>query len=161
MSAPKLIEHFKSVTGLAPIVPSSSTPRRVSLKDYNHLTVIITVRNATTVTGSAITLHQATTVAGAGEKALAFASVWQNLDTTATDDLTQTAVVSNTFTTLATNSAQAKYVLEVDASDLDINNGFDVVRVGTGNATAATLSVEYLLSGPRYKQAALPTAITD
>lgn len=161
MSAPKLIEHFKSVTGLAPIVPSSSTPRRVSLKDYNHLTAIVTVRNATTVTGSAITLLQSTSVAGGGEKTLAFTRVWQNLDTTATDDLTETVVAGNTFTTLTTNNAQAKYVLEVDASDLDLTNGFDVVRVGTGNATAATVSVEYIMSGARYKQAALPSAITD
>ena len=156
-----LVEMFKLVTGIAPIVPSTTTPDYVSLKNYQHFTAIITVKNATTVTGSAITLKQATAVAGTGEKALAFTSMWGNVDTGASDTLVKTAVTSNTFTTDDTNSKDLKYVVEVDASQLDVAGGFDCIRVGTDDATAATLNVEYLLSNARYAQATPPSAIVD
>lgn len=163
MISKRIVDSAKVVVGLAPILPSSSTPDYVSLKDYGHVTAIIAVDNATTVTGSAITLKQATAVAGTGEKELAFTKVWKNEDVATSDTLVETAVTSNTFTTVATNNLNSLYVIEVDASDLDINNGFDCFRVGTGNATAAVLSVVYVLSDARYSGAALAaqTAITD
>jgi hypothetical protein len=159
----RLVDKLKPVIGLDPVVPSSSTPDYVSLKNYKHLTAIVLVKNATTVTGSAITLLQASAVAGTGEKALAFTKVWANTDTGAGDTLTETAVSSNTFTTNSTNSKNLMYVIEVDAQDLDIDNGFDCVRVGTGNATAATVTVLYILSQPRYSGSVgdLPSAIVD
>jgi len=52
-------------------------------------------------------------------------------------------------------------VIEVDASELDMANGFDCIRVGTGNATAATVTVLYILSNPRYAGASMPSAIVD
>lgn len=157
----RLVETHKIVTGLAGLVPSSTTPDYVSLKDYSHVTAIITVDNATTVTGSAITLHQATSVAGAGEKALAFSTVWANVNTDASDALVPTAVVSNTFTPPTTNNLNTQYVIEIDAADLDTNNGFDCFRVGTGNAVAQSVSVVYILGGSRYMQTTPPAAITD
>jgi len=161
MIAKRLVDSAKLVTGLDSVVPSSSTPDYVSLKDYGHFTAVILVKNATTVTGSAITLKQASAVAGTGEKALAFTKVWANTDTGAADALTETAVSSNTFTTDATNSKNLMYVIEVDASELDMANGFDCIRVGTGNATAATVTVLYILSNPRYAGASMPSAIVD
>lgn len=157
----RLVETCKLVTGLAPITPSSSTPDYVSLKDYRHLTVIVTVDNGTTVTGSAITLKQATAVAGTGEKELAFTKAWRNIDTDAADALAEFAVTSNTFTTDATNAKNLQYVLEVDASELDLANGFDCVRLGTGNGANMVLSATYILSQPRYAMATPPAAITD
>lgn len=162
-SGTRQIDKGKFVAGLCPITPSTSTPDYVSLKHYGHLTAVILVDNATTVTGSAITLKQATAVAGTSEKALAFATVWANTDIDAGDTLTETAVSSNTFTTDATNNKNLMYVIEVDAADLDVANGFDCVRVGTGNATAAVVSVLYFLSQPNYagSAASLPSAIVD
>lgn len=156
-----LVSTQKIVDGLTCITPSTSTPDYVSMKDASRLTIVIKVRNATTVTGSAITLKQATAVAGTSEKALGFTKMWANLDTAATDTLVETAVTSDTFTTLSTNSKLAMYVIEVDAASLDTTNGFDCVRAGTGDATAATLDVTYYLSGLRYPQATPPAAITD
>jgi hypothetical protein len=144
------IDYNKIVTGLAAILPSSSVPDYVSMKNYAHLTVIINVHNVTTVTGSAITLKQATTVAAGGEKALAFTKMWANLDVVAGEDFTEVAVVSNTFTTDATNSKDLLYVIEVPASTLDIAGGFDCVRAGTANAVAATVNVLYILSRGKF-----------
>lgn len=163
MSKP-LVSTAKIVPVLASVTPSTTTPRYVSLKDYTHATILVTVKNATTVTGSAITLKQATTVAGTNEKTLAFTKVWANTDNSSSstgDTLTETAVTSNTFTTDSTNSKNLTYVMEVESSDLDTANGFDCFRIGTGDATAATLTVNYILSGSRYSQATPPIAITD
>lgn len=157
----RLVDSAKIVIGLDPTVPSSSTPDYVSLKDYGHVTAIVLVKNATTVTGSAITLKQATAVAGTSEKALSFATAFRNIDTAAADALAEFTVSSDTFTTDATNSKNLMYVIEVDAAQLDVTNGFDCFRVGTGNATAATVTVLYILSSPRYSQATPPAAITD
>lgn len=139
-----LAEHIKVVEGLAPVVPSSSTPDYISLKDVESVDVLIHVKNATTVTGSAITLHQATTVAGGSVKALAFTTYYRNIDTAASDALTKQTAVSNTFTTDATNSKNLMYRIPVDPASLDVANGFDCIRAGTGDATAATVSVYYL-----------------
>lgn len=157
----RMVETSKIVQGLAPILPSSSTPDYVSLKDYGRVTVIIEVDNGSTVTGSAITLKQATAVAGTGEKALAFDKVWQNIDTGASDALVETAVTSDTFTTDTTDDKNLMYVIEVNTEELDSNNDFDSFRVGAADATAAVLSITYILHDARYKQTTPPTAITD
>ncbi len=161
MISKRLVDSAKVVTGLAPITPSTSTPDFVSMKNWGHLTAIICVDNGNTVTGSAITLKQDVVVAGSSEKALAFSKVWANVDTGASDALVETAVTSNTFTTNTTNAKNLLYVIEVDAADLDVTNGFDCVRVGTGDAANTVLSVVYVLSNPRYADASTTTAITD
>lgn len=136
--------------GLAPITPSSSTPLYVSMKNHKKLTVIISCDNATTVTGSAITLKQATAIAGTSEKALSFSKMWANTDTAAGSTLTETTVTSDTFTTNTTNAKNLLYVIEVDATDLDMDNNFDCVRAGTGNAANTIICVLYYLHEPRF-----------
>jgi hypothetical protein len=154
-----LSEQAKLVNGLLSTVPSTSTPAYVSLKDYERLTIVITVKNATTVTGSAITVKQATAVAGTSEKAVSFTSAKRNIDLAAGDALSAFTVSSNTFTTDSTNSKNLMYVIEVTPDMLDVDGGFDCVRAGTGDATAATVSVLYILSGPKYST--LPSAVID
>jgi len=157
-----LVELTKIVVGLAPIVPSSSTPQRVTLKNKAHISIVISQLNAASgMTGSAITLLQSTTIAGGGEKALAFTQAWRNLDISASDTLVNFAVASNTFTTDATASKQSLYVIEVNVTDLDINNGFRVIRAGTANATNSTVSVIYILWPDFYTRSTLPSAILD
>lgn len=148
-----LTEQIKIVEGLLGVVPSTSTPDYVSFKNFERALVLISVKNATTVTGSAITLKQATAVAGTGEKPLAFTKALRNLDTAAADALAEFAVSNNTFTTDNTNSKNLMYAIEVKAEDLDVNGGFDCIRAGTGDATAATVTVTYLLFGAKVKGA--------
>jgi hypothetical protein len=156
-----LHEQAKIVWGMGPKVPSSTVPDYVSLKGYSRCCIIITGLNTTTVTGSAITLKQATAVANTGEAALAFDKMFANLDVTATDTLVETAVSSNTFTTDATNSINFMYVIDVRPEMLDLANNYDCIRLGTGNATNATLSATYILYPAKYAKATPPTAITD
>lgn len=156
----RLVENTKVVTGFAPATPSSSTPDFVSMRYYRHLTAIIIADNGNTVTGSAVTLKQSTVVAGSDEKALAFSKVYANTDTGASDALVETAVTSNTFTTNTTNAKNLLYVIELDVEELDVNNNFDCVRVGLGDAANTVISVVYILSEPRYAGAP-PSAIVD
>jgi hypothetical protein len=150
-SGKKFVDSEKLVIALHGIVPSSSVPKWVSLKDYAHVTVIVSFKNATTVTGSAIALQQATAVAGTGAKALAFTEMWAVVDDSATVVPVKTAVVSNTFTTDATNSKTGFYLIEVDTDTLDRDNGFDCFQATTGNGTAATIEVSYILRAARYE----------
>jgi len=128
----------------------------VSLKGYQRCQIIISIADGTTVTGSTITLKQATAVAGTSEKALAFTRMLANTDYAASKTMVETAVTSNTFTTQTTNSKDSLYIIDVDASDLDVANGFDCLRVdGTGHAATASRGVVvlYNLYGARYSGA--------
>lgn len=150
MSGINILDRIHVVEGLAPVVPSSSTPDYVSLKLARQVGVLIHAKNATTVTGSAITLKQASAVAGTGEKALPFTTYYSKVDTGAADaPWTKQTASSNTFTTDNTNSKNSLYFIPIDPASLDINNGFDCIRAGTGNATAATITVFYVIV-PKY-----------
>ena len=135
----------------------------VSLKGYRRCQIIIGIADGTTVTGSTITLKQATAVAGTSEKALAFTRMLANTDYAASKALTETAVTSNTFTTQTVNSKISLYVIDVEAESLDVANGFDYIRVdGTGHAATSPLGsfVLYNLYGSRFPGAAV-AATTD
>ena len=157
----RLLDGCTVVEGLAPRTPSTSTPDYVSLKNVLWCTVLIVVDNATTVTGSAITLKQATSVAGGSEKALSFSKAYRNIDTAAADQLAEFTVTSDTFTTDTTDNKNLIYVIEVDPSTLDTNNGFDCLRAGTANATAAVVGVYYILKMKDKKGVTCPVVITD
>jgi hypothetical protein len=161
MSFRLIPDHYAVVTGLAPITPSTSTPDYVSLKNVLRLTAVIVVDNGNTVTGSAITLKQATAVAGTSEKALAFSKAWRNIDSGAADGLTEFTVTSDTFTTDTTNAKNLVYVIDVDPASLDTNNGFDCVRVGTGDAANTVLSVLYLVQLRETGGSSQPSVIVD
>jgi len=156
------IDNFKFVTGCAPAALTSTAGDGdyISMREYARLTVIISVLNGSTVTGGAVTLKQASDVAGTGEKALGFSTMWANTDAGASDTLVSTAVTSDTFTTSTTNSKILMYVIEVSARELDIANGFDCVRVDVASMANAVGTVIYMLSGAREKPVIARSAIT-
>ena len=160
-------ERNKIVLGSPGIVAHATTAGDcgyVSLKNYDRVTIVIAIDNASTVTGLAVTLKQATAVAGTSEKALAFTVMGVMADTSVSssvitgETLTETAVTNNTFTTLTTDNKNALYVIEVKASDLDSANGFDCVRVDGLLQANSVACVLYILSDARYSGAA---SITD
>lgn len=129
----------------------------VSLKGYQRVRITVDILNGSTVTGSTITLKQATAVAGTGEKALAFTRMLANIDVAASQAMTETAVTSNTFTTDTTNAKLLRYVIDVLASDLDVDGGFDCIRLdGTGAVNHLACCVNYDLYGSRYGSAVSP-----
>ncbi len=54
MSTAQFVEQAKIVQVLSNTTPSSTTPRRISMKGWERCTVVINALNATTVTGLAI-----------------------------------------------------------------------------------------------------------
>lgn len=160
---PRLIDNVKTVMGCAPAALTSTAGDGdyVSLKNFSKLRITLAVLNGTTVTGGAVTLLQASDVAATGAKALAFTKMYANTDCAAGDTLTETAVTSSTFTTGTTNAKQLLYVIEVDASDLDVANGFDCVRVDVASMANAVGVVLYDLYGSRYSSPLAVAAITD
>lgn len=159
----RLIDNHKIVTGIAPIAMATTAGDAdyVSLKGYQGISIILNVNNAATVTGCAVTLKQATDVAGTSEKALAFTKMWANTDIAASDTLTETAVTSNTFTTDTTDNKDLLYVMEIDASELDVANGFDCVRLDGLLMANAVGAVTYILHGARNSSPIAKSAITD
>jgi|SRR5687768_676616 len=159
----RLIDNAKTVMGCAPaaLATTAGDGDYVSMKNFAKARITIAVLNGTTVTGGAVTLKQASAVAGTGEKALSFDKMFANTDCAAGDTMTETAVTSDTFTTSTTNSKQLLYVIEVDASDLDVANGFDCVRVDVASMANAVGTVIYDLYGARYSSPIDVAAITD
>lgn len=150
----RLDEQTKTVVAAAGLLLTSTVgdTTYVSLKNYKRLQIVISIADGTTVTGSTITLKQATAIAGTGEKALAFTRMLANTDYAASKVMTETAVTNNTFTTQTTNSKDSVYIIDVDAASLDVANGFDCVRLdGTGHAATASrgVAVIYNLYGAR------------
>lgn len=157
----QLIQNAKIVQALNPVSVSSVTPDYVSLKNYQHVTAIISLTCSTGVAACAVTLKQATAVAGTNEKALGFSYVWKNEDVVTSDTLVKTAVTNNTFSTAA-DIKEKLYVIEVDSDALDVDGGFDCFRVALADAAATVASVVYVLSQPRYiDQTTQKAAITD
>jgi hypothetical protein len=130
-----------------------------SLKNYNHITFII-CQGAWAGGTPAVTLKQATAVAGTGEKALSFTKYWSKVAITGTT-FTETTVSSDTFNLTAT--ANTVTVIEVDAATLDVSGGFDCVRVNIASpgSNADLIAVVAILGGPRFAQAVLPDAKVD
>lgn len=129
----------------------------VSMKNYTNLTIMI-LTGAWAAGTAAVTLKQATAIAGTGAKALAFTDYWDDVTTSGT--LVKKAAVSNTFNL---DTANKLYVIEVDARMLDIAGGFDCVTlaVASPGANADFYAVGYILHGTRYEQATPPSALVD
>jgi len=154
----RLDEQVQTVVAAAGLLLTSTLgdTTYVSMKNFARARITIVIADGTTVTGSTITLKQATAIAGTSEKALAFTRMLANTDYAASKTMVETAVTSNTFTTQTTNSKDSVYIIDVDASDLDIANGFDCFRVDcTGHAATASrgCAVIYDLYGAKYSGA--------
>lgn len=129
----------------------------VSLKNYKRLTILIQT-GAWAAGTAAVTLKQATAVAGTSTKALGFAKQFN--DETTSGTLVETAVTSNTFNI---GTANKLYVIEVDVESLDVQNGFDCVTaaIASPGANADFYGVQYVLSEPRFAQSTPPSALVD
>ncbi len=154
-----LIEDGKIIWACAPAnyTGAGNTPKYISLKNYNRLTILIQT-GAWAGGTAAVTLTQATDVSASGEKALGFA--YQYNDAAASGTLVKTAVTSDTFNLAAANKV---YVVEIDADELDVAGGFDCVAcaIATPGANNDYYGVTYVLSGNRHHAATPPTALTD
>jgi hypothetical protein len=157
-----LIEKTKPIAGTNGIVPQNITGAAkatawIGLKQGRKLRFVI-LGGAWAGGTPAVTLTQASDAAGTGDKALAFTRHF----TVSGDTVTEVAVTSNTFN--LADAANQMVIIEVDASDLDVNNNFSYVKlnIASPGANADFLAVfaevyDLLHSG---KPSTLPTVLT-
>lgn len=160
MAIVTLPEKYKAVAALNPATDAAGrTGAYVSLKNVNMAYIVchITQGNAATI---AISINQATAVAGTGAKAITVSvPIWSNLDVSASD-----ALVRRTDAVSYTTDAGVKnkiVIFQIDPATLDVANGFDCIAVVTGASNVANITQGVYLLDERYKQATPPTAIAD
>ena len=150
-------QQHPPVEAIAPAAGGSAlTGDYISLKNGPVAVVVhITQGNAATV---ALTIEQATAVAGTSSKAITTTvPIFSNLDCAAGDTLTRrTAAVSYT------TDAGVKHkivVFEINPRDLDVANGFDCITVKAAASNAANiLAAQYI---PKAKRFSGDSLITD
>lgn len=154
-----LVEDVKHVIGLAPQVDAVLTSDKISLKNA-HKAWIQVLMQQTTADQCTITPLQATNVGGAGKALSADVPIWADLDVAASDALAA-ATAAKAYQLDA--GVKNKVVwFEIDpAAALDLANGYDCIYVtSSGSAAGNILAVNFYLD-MRYKQAVLPSVITD
>lgn len=163
----RLIEQLQICSGFVPVdlQTAANTGDYVSLKNYKHLTVVFFKAAGTAGDDPTLALTQATDVAGTGVKALTFTELFVKQGTlTAIGEFTKvTQSAAGSYTEATSAESQAIWVVEIDAEDLDIANGFTCVKAAVADVgTNAQLGcLLYFLSEPKYNQEILPSAIID
>ena len=155
-SIPQALPLIEAIT---PQAGDAITGDYISLKNAHRAFVLVHVAQGNAAT-MAISIQQATDVAGTGTKVITVAvPIWANEDCAASDTLVRQTDAVN-FTT----SAAVKHkliVFQIDPETLDMANGFDCITVITGASNAANITSAVYLLEPRYAQTTPPSAIVD
>lgn len=163
-----LVEEAQIVAAIIPVdsQTGANTGDYVSLKNYERCTIIVYKAAGTAGDDPVITVTQAQDVSGTGVKALNFTRVDAKVgaQTGVGQFTTVTQASGNTYTDAVSAEAQGIFAIEFKAEDLDVNNGFDCLKVAipdTGSAGAQILCALYVLRGAKYGSQPLPSAIVD
>ena len=156
-----MVYQFPPIDLIAPqaggstVTSTNYASMRNALKAW--LVVKINQGNAATV---AITPQQATSLAGAGAKAIGgadtTAQIWLN-DATATGDLFVAQAVALNFTTDANVAAKIVVFELVPEAHLDLVNGFNHIGVSIAGSNAANIVTATLHIWGSFEGASIPT----
>jgi len=148
MSAATLVEEVSYVEGIAPIDMNAAAQSGNYISMANASGCDVIVQAGTVGASYAITLTQATDASGTSAKTLGFPYMWTNDASSGAAALTKTAVSSDTFNV---DTANSTYVVPIAADTLDVDNGFDYVRVNAADPGAAAVGATlYVLHGKRH-----------
>jgi hypothetical protein len=162
-----LVEATQIVAGIIPVDMSAAANNGdwVSLKNYDRCSIVVFKAAGTAGDDPVLTVRQAQDVSGTGAKALNFTRIDAKVGAQTGIGVftTVTQAAANTYTDAASAEAQAIFVIEFQAADLDVQNGFDCLQVQIPDigANAQLGCALYILRNPRYAGAALPSAIVD
>lgn len=148
--AEQLVKNAAVVWSIAPAnyTGAAATGVAISMKHWDHATVIFTT-GAWAGGTAAVTLTQDTSVTPtASVKALAFTHYYTNDAATGSNTLVDTTCAS----TFNLDTANAMYVIEIDADSLDAANNFDtfIVQVASPGANNDYYSACVILTKGRY-----------
>lgn len=163
-----ILEKLQIVAAFVPFdLGTAQVGDIVSLKNYGRCAIVLFKAAGTAGDDGLVTVEQVQDVGNTGSnaKALNFTRVdIKQGAQTGIGTFTKTDVAAgNTYTNLTLAEAQALIVIDIDANDLDVDNGYDCVRVSTADvgSNAQLGAALYLLHEPRYAATPLPSAIID
>jgi len=166
----KLLERLFPVLGAEPadLNGAATTGDYISLKNYDRVLVLLAYGDGTAGSDPALAVYQATSVAGGSAKVLNCLETGRIYRLDAATYAAYAALTSSTFVWSKVTQATADeqyaptdngetvgiIALEIEASDLDADNGFDCIRVDVSQAGAAKYgALIYLLADPKYPAA--------
>jgi len=161
---------FDIVPGIVPLdLQTARTGDWVSLKNAQGVCIVFFKGAGTAGDDPTLTFQQATDVAGTSAKNLTVVTDIHKKQGTLTAVGTWTTTTQAAAATYAGDGTsaeeQAVYVVEIEADQLDVDNGFDCINVACSDVgTNAQLGCAlYILYGLRYggAPATLPNAIAD
>ncbi len=160
----RLVYGAKFVIGIPVLNHTGAAPNGdwVSMKLYGHATIVIfTGAIAVGAAQMDVAVEQATTVGGAGVKYVDFSTYYSGVVSTTSDTFTAAATtrvvgVSADFPIVNTDD-DAMFLCEIDAEDLDVDGGFDCIRVtvSTPGAEDTFYGAMYILGQPRFESTQL------
>lgn len=158
--------QFSLVASIPPVMllaPSPDAAGRASpfrsLKNALKAYIVCHI-NQGVATPVALTLQQATAVAGTSAKALAATPVWSNLNT-ATNDSLPFRGASIGYTTDAGVTDKIVVFEITPESCMDIVNGFDCIGVTTGASSASNITEATLFIVGAIQSASPPNSYVD
>lgn len=161
-----ILEKMQIVSAILPLdLGTARVSDIVSMKNYGRCAVVIFKGVGTAGDDPTFTLEQCTDVTNSlsDAKALNFSRVdiKQGTQTGIGTFTTTTPAAGNTYTNLTLAESEAVFVLDIKAEDLDIENGFDCIRLSISDvgSNAQLGCALFLLHEPRFASATLPSAI--
>lgn len=162
-----ILEKIDIVPAIIPInIGTARAGDVISMKNFGRCAVIFYKDGGVNGEDVTLTVEQCTSVAPSNAKALNFTRIDTKQGAALTSVGTWTKVTQaagNTYTNTDLGGQQALLVLDIKAEDLDVDNGFDCIRVSTSDAGTATSlgAALYLLHEPRYNKEGGFSAIVD
>jgi hypothetical protein len=129
----KFIENAQIAAGFGPVdmQTAANDGAWVTMKDWEHLTIVLFKAAGTAGDDPTLALQQATSLAGAGAKDLLIDRIYVKQGTLpAVDRFTEVAISppAASYTDLVSAEIAAIWVVELDAEQLDSDGGFSCVR---------------------------------
>jgi hypothetical protein len=155
-----MVYSFPPIALLAPAADSAgrTSTNYLSLRNAEKAWIVVHINqgNAATIL---LSLLQATSVTGAGSKAVSNAVPIQLCDSALVADAFVAQTAGTTFTTDA-NVADKIVVFEIEPEiALDMINGFNHIGISTGASNAANITSAMLITWNSYQGASQPTTI--
>ena len=132
----------------------------VSLKNYAHCAVVFHSAVGTGGDDPTINLNQATDVSGTSSKSLSVIdTIYVKQAATSLASTGQSSKVTQsaaaTYTEATSAEQEALWVVEFDADELDVDNGFDCVQLTVADigSNAQLGAAYYILTQPRFPAA--------
>jgi hypothetical protein len=149
------LDKVDIVSGIVPInLGSARSSDVITLKNYGRCAIVFHKAAGSASEDPTLTVLQAVSITPSSAKALTFTTIYRKQGTLTSvgtwTKTTQSAAATYTNTTLS--EEECVFVIEIKAEDLDVDNGFDCLRVtiadaGSVNQIGALL---YILHEPRY-----------